>query len=116
MPCYDPPPPYEQRQRNHVERAVRLLCSLVGPRLRAGDETLTADLLAWFIEHRCIDIEIERDEAGRCARHPSQQVIGQAEKDIALAWRQLGGQTDQEQADDLQAICDALADQERADG
>jgi hypothetical protein len=80
--------------------------------------------LTWFIEHRRIDIEIERDEAARCARHPRQEVVGQAEKDIAQCWFLLGriaGEHRTEMdvvtpADDLQAICDALADQERADG
>ncbi len=58
-------------------------------------------------------MEIEKDEAARCARYPSVDVLDQARDDIALAGRQLAAQ---ERAADRQAVCDALADQEQADG
>jgi len=96
MPCYDPPPSYEKAYRRNAEQAVQLLCGLITPRVRNGDTTLSSDLLRWFIEHRRIDVEIETDEAARCARYPSLDVLDQAMDDIALAGRQLAAQ---EQAD-----------------
>jgi hypothetical protein len=90
MPCYDHPPAYEQEARKNAQSAVQILCGLIGPRVRTGDNTLSFELLTWFIEHRRIDIEIERDESSRCVRrHPRQEVVSEAERDIALAKRQL---------------------------
>ncbi len=90
MPCYDHPPTYEDEARKNAESAVRILCGLISPRVRAGDNTLSLELLTWFIEHRRIDIEIERDESSRrIRRYPRQEVVNEAEKDIALANRLL---------------------------
>ena len=95
MPCYEPPPPYEQAHRKNAELAVRLLCNLIAPRVK--DETLETDLLLWFIEHRRIDMQAEINEAARCARQPDANVLGQIEKDIEMARMQVlkRGQADE---------------------
>lgn len=58
MPCYDPPPPWEGAQKTNAEQATRLLCRVVGDRVRAGDPTLPREFVLWFAEHREIDRQI----------------------------------------------------------
>lgn len=57
MPCYDPPPPYEGRQRQNAEQASRLLCTIVRNQM-ARKETIADSVIKWYIEHRRIDLEI----------------------------------------------------------
>lgn len=86
MPCYVPPPPWEGAQRKNAEQAARLLCQVVGGRVRAGDPTLPREFLLWFVEHRKID--------RRIATTPSYGNVDPAEaagatRDIELAGRLL---------------------------
>ena len=57
MPCYDPPPPWENAQKKNAEQAVRLLCSHTKAALDAG-QVPARELLMWFAEHREIDRQI----------------------------------------------------------
>jgi hypothetical protein len=61
MPCYDPPPPWEGKERESTEKAARLLCKLIGEWLNdqeAIEQHLTIELLKWYIDHRKIDLEM----------------------------------------------------------
>ena len=58
MPCYEPPPPWDGVQKKNSEQAVRLLCQVVGDRVRAEDPTLSREFVMWFAEHREIDRQI----------------------------------------------------------
>lgn len=66
MPCYDPPPPWQDRQRWSAEEAVRILCHVIGQSLDAGLLTgLEARRpLEWYLEHRKIDLEIATNRDG----------------------------------------------------
>lgn len=87
MPCYDPPPPWEGAQRKNAEQATRLLCRVVGDRVRAEDPTLPREFVLWFAEHREIDRQIAttpyygKPDAAEAAR---------AVQDIERAKRLLG--------------------------
>lgn len=52
MPCYNPPPPYEDKQKRNAEQAVRILCGMC-----RNASPVTETLLAWYIDHLKIDIE-----------------------------------------------------------
>lgn len=81
MPCYDPPPAWEGRQRENAHEAVRLLCDIVAMLMRATAH-VSEDLLKWYVTHREIDLEIAKDE--RSGRKPYAEIV-EIEGDIAWA-------------------------------
>jgi len=86
MPCYEPPPPWEGRQRKNAEQAVRLLCQKVGALLDSG-HMVERELLLWFAEHREIDRQISTTAYyGK----PDAAEADRAVKDIERAKRLLG--------------------------
>lgn len=60
MPCYDPPPHYAGREAENLREAARILCELVGGRIKRG-EPLSMRLLAWYAEHRLVDLDRAKD-------------------------------------------------------
>lgn len=58
MPCYDPPPPWEGKQRANAEEATKILCEFVRERLYSRPEEIPTKIRKWFLEHRKIDVEI----------------------------------------------------------
>lgn len=58
MPCYDPPMPWEGKQRKNAETAVRLMCKYMSEAIKNPDLDLEQDILQCYIEHREIDLEI----------------------------------------------------------
>jgi hypothetical protein len=81
VPCYNPPPPWEGKQKENAEQAVRLLCSMVGQNLA----TMPNEVLTWFLEHREIDLEIA---TGSCS--PDVSGAEAAKNDIARVRAILG--------------------------
>ncbi|MEN9919932.1 MAG: hypothetical protein RL662_2368 [Bacteroidota bacterium] len=57
MPCYDPPPPWDQTSKDNANQAVKLLCELTKIALR-DNKPLSQDTLKWFLNHRRIDYQI----------------------------------------------------------
>lgn len=87
MPCYDPPPPWEGKQRKNAEQAVRLLCLVIGDSVRSADPRLPREFLTWFIEHREIDRKIATTPYyGK----PDPDEAAKAVQDIECAMRLLG--------------------------
>lgn len=57
MPCYDPPPPWEEIQKKNAEQAVVILCRYVTEAL--NDELIIEpEILTWYLAHREIDLTI----------------------------------------------------------
>lgn len=61
MPCYDPPAPWHEDQKDDCSQAARLLCRLVGDQLRE-DVAIDPQCLTWFLRHRQIDYKIATTE------------------------------------------------------
>lgn len=57
MPCYDPPPPWDEASKQNEVQAVKLLCELTKIAVR-DNKPLSKDILKWFLEHRRIDYQI----------------------------------------------------------
>lgn len=61
MPCYDPPPPWDETSKQNATQAVKLLCELTKNSLRNA-QPISKDVLKWFLEHRRIDYQIATTE------------------------------------------------------
>jgi len=57
MPCYDPPPPYQDEEKENAEKAVSLLCGEIAHKID-NKEPITRSSLLWFLEHKKIDLKI----------------------------------------------------------
>ena len=61
MPCYDPPPAYEDRERSNAHKAVQILCEECSTWQDSACLHDNPELLDWYIEHRIIDLMVEAD-------------------------------------------------------
>lgn len=82
MPCHTPPPNYEGEAQRNAEEAVKILCEMLKPRVKAMYNTIYKNLLLWFIEHRRIDIEINKYYH---YKDGAKQEIVEATEDIKIA-------------------------------
>jgi hypothetical protein len=82
MPCYEPEP-YLSRERNEdAKKGARLLCHLISAQLQIIEGPSPKQLLAWFLEHRKLDLQIEQNLD---IRHRALDRILEIENDIRRA-------------------------------
>ena len=83
MPCYEPPPFSDSPEvRASEQKAVQLLCELIGAQVEAGALT-PPKYLEWFIKHRELDARMaEHPDWGN---NPKSQEAQAARNDVANA-------------------------------